>query len=393
MALQTKGGVLLVLALLWSCATTEARLGEIPSEPRLLPAADASPALEGGVETAMCIATACPEPYTTCASSFGPTYKCAVDPRRDPKHCGACGRECPTFEPLHMSSRCVSGRCELECSSMPRYVFPDGERPTNYKNCNGLLDDGCEADLFVDPSNCGACGNRCARGQACVDGQCGCQNGTDACFGKCVDLANDDANCGACQNDCQTPAAVCNPVPAHTKYGCVARRCGKLKCEYSYADCNVDLDRGCGSDGCETSLLDPNHCGRCGKVCKSGEECRDEFSVIDCRPACANVGKVTCPNGACFDTLNDPDNCGGCGLRCPIVGARQQRSCSKGVCVVDCIAGFGDCNGDPTDGCETDLSAHPSNCGACGVSCDLTREQPCIEGKCLVEPCNGSEGR
>ncbi|HMR06175.1 MAG TPA: hypothetical protein PKA88_10360 [Polyangiaceae bacterium] len=34
-----------------------------------------------------------------------------------------------------------------------------------------------------------------------------------------------------------------------------------------------------------------------------------------------------------------------------------------------CDPGFGDCNGDATDGCETSLSDNDQNCGACGRSC------------------------
>ncbi len=100
---------------------------------------------------------------------------------------------------------------------------------------------------------------------------------------------------------------------------------------------------------------------------------------------------MTCEGGYCADLLNDPDHCGGCMLACPYAGPRQQRACDKGVCVVSCAEGFGDCNGDPTDGCETDLRSHPANCGACGVSCDLALGQPCVEGQCLVAPCDDPE--
>jgi hypothetical protein len=382
-------------AVLWSCSSSNAWLGDVPKQTPPLVSGDASD-LDSGTDAAnalMCIATSCPDPYTTCPSKFGPTYACAVDLRRDKENCGACGNECLTFLPLHMTSRCVESKCELECLSLPRPAFPSGFWPTNYKNCNGLLDDGCESDLFTDTANCGACGNACAAGQPCVNGMCGCPPGLDACWGFCVDLKTNDQHCDACGERCDDPAVPCDPMPANTYYGCVGGGCEKLKCQDKFADCNDDLGLECASDGCETYLVDNNHCGRCNKVCKADEECRDENDVIDCRPSCEKSGKGTCPDGRCVDILTDPDSCGGCGLFCPPTGPRQQRTCSQGVCVATCAAGYGDCNGDPSDGCETNLNAHPSNCGACGVSCDIAGGQPCVEGKCLMKPCDESEAR
>jgi hypothetical protein len=398
MGLRTKRDVPLVLlvgAVLWSCASNDSWLGDVPgTQGPALGSTDASTeASADGASTLMCVATECPKQYTTCPSDYGPTYKCSVDLRRDSKNCGECGHECARFEPLHMTSRCIESRCELECESLPVYVFPEGQRATNYKNCNGLLDDGCEVDLFADAENCGVCGNACPSGKRCINGQCGCPDGLADCNGFCVNLSHDNANCSSCGNECFEPADVCDPMPANTAYGCVEGECERMKCDGWNADCDNDLGLGCASNGCETSLLDPLHCGACDKVCGPDEACRAENDVIGCFPKCELSGKVTCPDDFCADFQNDPNHCGGCGLLCPPAGPNQQASCSKGVCVNTCAEGFGDCNGDPTDGCETNLMAHPSNCGACGVSCDLSVGQPCVEGKCLVAPCEGSEAK
>lgn len=378
------------VATLVGCSSRDAWLGDVPDPNRFVPDDDAGALAEAGVDAAaalLCPASECPAPYTTCPSDFGPTYACSVDLRRDPKHCGACGKECLSFEPIHMTSRCVEGGCVLECLSLPKYVFPDGERPTKYQNCNGLLDDGCEVDLLSDPANCGACGAACSPGVRCVEGVCGCRPGLTDCAGFCVDVASDDAHCGACGNECTDPDPSCDPMPENAGYGCGSGTCGKLKCGQGWADCNGDLVKGCASDGCETSTFDVANCGACGRVCSPGDECREENGVVDCRPTCAAVGKVQC-EGFCADVLNDVESCGGCGLPCPNAGPNQQRACAKGMCVTDCVEGFGDCNGDPSDGCETDLRSHPSNCGACGVSCDGSIGQPCFEGKCLLGPCD-----
>lgn len=381
--------VAVAVATLVGCSSRDAWLGDVPEPNQFTPEDDAGVGVEAGgdaAEVLLCPATACPEPYTTCPSDFGPTYACSVDLRRDAKHCGACGKECLSFEPIHMTSRCVEGACALECLSLPKYVFPSGERPTKYQNCNGLLDDGCEIDVFSDAANCGACGNACSPGVRCVDGACGCPHGLTDCAGFCVDVTSNDANCGACGNECVDPDPPCDPMPDNAGYGCGSSACGKLKCGYGWADCNNDLGKGCASDGCETSTFDVANCGACGRACRAGDECREENGVVDCRPTCAALGQVQC-DGFCADVLNDVESCGGCGLPCPYAGPNQQRACTKGVCVMDCVEGFGDCNGDPSDGCEVDLRSHPSNCGACGVSCDGSIGQPCFEGKCLLGPC------
>jgi hypothetical protein len=74
------------------------------------------------------------------------------------------------------------------------------------------------ADLKTDDLNCGQCGNACGGGQYCCQGQClsgGGKGGTgglcqctqdcgsqSCCGTQCVDLTSDARNCGGCGNDC-----------------------------------------------------------------------------------------------------------------------------------------------------------------------------------------------
>ena len=337
-----------------------------------------------------CVGTDCPAPWTTCISEEGPTYKCGTDLARDSDNCGACGNKCLTYKPIHMTSRCTQGACELEC-----YTEPSQFDPKEWRNCNGLVDDGCEIDVLHDPAHCGACGNACAPGSPCVDGKCGCPPGRIYCFGLCVDPENDDNHCGGCGNACAPPGNACDPLQPNTYYGCGAGKCGKKKCQYRYADCNGDLGQAaCGGDGCEVEGLDTKeNCGACGITCdKPGEECVNEGNGLECAVPCARFGKVLC-GFECVDLLSDVGSCGACFSGCKPPGPHQVSSCSKGVCAYECEPGFGDCNGDSTDGCETDLSVHPGNCGACGNACDVSVGQPCIEGRCLMTECDAGVTR
>lgn len=337
-----------------------------------------------------CIGTVCPAPWATCATDDGPSYKCGVDLSRDAKHCGACGNACPSYPLLHVRSRCVSGGCELEC-----FTPFDPWTPQDFQNCNGKVDDGCESDVLNDTKNCGTCGNACGPGVACIEGKCGCPAGRVECNGMCVDTRNDDANCGACGNPCDPDDGTCKPRPPNARYGCRNGQCRALKCNDRGADCNGDLAaNACNGDGCEVQDLgsDPNNCGACGNKCKAGESCVDEGNGPECAVPCARFGKSACPDG-CKDLLTDVLACGSCNGACAPSGPHQVSACSKGVCTHDCAPGWGDCNGDATDGCEVDLRVHPSHCGACGNACALTAGQPCVDGVCLMTDCDAGVTR
>jgi hypothetical protein len=82
--------------------------------------------------------------------------------------------------------------------------------------------------------------------------------------------------------------------------------------------------------------------------------------------ACA-VSSTLC-NNRCV-AQDDPSF--GCGsATCSPCNVRHATAaCKAGACVVaQCAPGFADCNGDPSDGCEADLS-NAATCGACNVAC------------------------
>ncbi len=362
--------------------TRDAGLGFIPDED-----SGSLTATEPDSVQSLCIGTSCPEGLATCESNGGPAYKCGTDLKRDPEHCGACGNKCLHYAPLHMTSRCIEGGCELECWS-PQTPGNEGE----WRNCNDKIDDGCETDVSSDEKNCGACGNVCAGGTPCIEGKCGCPAGQIVCDGMCTDPMTDDFNCGGCGNMCFPDEGPCS-LPDSAYYGCGGGVCGAPKCQGSRGDCNQDLaDPSCSTDGCEVEdiVFDPDNCGGCGIKCntEAGEMCIPGQNGSYCAVECAGDSTTFCPLLGCRDILNDPTACGSCTNVCPDAGPNQLRACRKGICELECLPGFGDCNGDPSDGCETNLLAHPGNCGACGNSCDVAAGQPCIHGKCLMTECD-----
>lgn len=352
------------------------------------------PASDGGSSSAepealppMCILTECPEPWATCGAS----YKCGVNLSNDPKNCGACGVVCPTsVGPLHVGSTCAGGSCQYDCTP------PASDGSAVYRNCDGFIENGCEVNIQADANNCGACGNKCADGLRCVLGQCGCPTGTTDCNGKCVDLLNDPSNCSACGNACSQTVApdggTLPAAPANMKYTCQAGQCGALVCNYPYQDC--DHDR---SNGCEANTQsDVNNCAVCGNVCAPGKICAPDGAsnpgisrcICDFGTLCG--GGTTGQNTQCADLQTDINNCGSCLNKCPGQNIPNSRpTCDQGVCGIECVDGFGDCDGNPANGCETNLTMDGSNCGTCGNQCDLGAGQPCIEGKCAMTDCDG----
>lgn len=333
----------------------------------------------------MCVSTECPHPYADCPTS---PHRCGTHLSDDPNNCGACGRQCPDDPVLraYMESGaaptmdlqwdCVEGECVSRCRD-------------NLANCNGHLEDGCEVNVTCDPENCGACGNKCPAGQACVFGTCGCPAGLTACGpgqcsdAECVDTQTDFFNCGTC-------GTVCNNRPPdlelkeHVDWGCAKGAC-QVVCAANWGECNDDPE-----DGCETSLTTNENCGACGKACKTGEVCSQKRCVCDpTQTNCCDPGQVLC-DGKCVDVGSNPDHCGACGNKCPGApldgGGNVQVTCVQGKCGFACDSGYADCNKDLSDGCEAWLRFDANHCGACGTAC--SHDQPCVEGVCATAPCD-----
>src|SRR5690606_26079382 len=87
------------------------------------------------------------------------------------------------------------------------------------------------------------------------------------------------------------------------------------------------------------------------------------------------------PADGCEADLASADTCGGCGTVCADP-AHASASCGASGCTFTCELGWEDCNGDPADGCEADLTA-PATCGSCTTACSGATPL-CESGSCVT---------
>ena len=84
-----------------------------------------------------------------------------------------------------------------------------------------------------------------------------------------------------------------------------------------------------------------------------------------CPPRCGAL--VECGE-ECVDLAIDATHCGACDTACTF--AHAGATCALGGCAMGtCAQGYSDCDGNPANGCETDLLADTAHCGACGNTC------------------------
>jgi hypothetical protein len=82
----------------------------------------------------------------------------------------------------------------------------------------------------------------------------------------------------------------------------------------------------------------------------------------------------------CETNLNtNISNCGSCGYACP-TRANATIFCAASTCGFSCTSGWGNCDGNAVNGCETYLNTSINNCGSCGHVCGTG--QSCVAGVC-----------
>ena len=255
------------------------------------------------------------------------------------------------------------------CTSAVGCTWTASCTPNDHISCyNG------DAYWFDSCGNLGSLYDDCTGSETCSGGICittcgengaSCSTGTDCCSGYCP--------AGTC-------AASCVDTPCTAWYGTCPvsgmQYCsnGVLgSCVASVSHPCIANGWNCGNDGCG---------GTCGS-CTAPQTCGGggTANVCGCTPTtCVALG-ATCgnPSNGCGGTLS----CGTCSL------ANAVSACSSGNCVISsCNGGFGNCDGNPLNGCENTLDSL-ANCGSCGTTCSRANAiASCSGDSCHISSCN-----
>lgn len=317
-----------------------------------------------------CLIAGCNEGNVDCNELAADGCEATLD---SVEHCGVCSQRCSL---ANADPRCNGGRCE---------VF--GCKPS-FGDCDKRSDNGCERPLnsLLD---CGACGAGCAAAHAvtdCSSGQCKfiqCAPG----YGDCNNDANRLGAGDGCETQLNTESHCGSCAPCSGTLKCYGGKCTSLVCNADEADCDGN------NSVCETSLRSVDDCGSCGNACGSPANAAVSCSTGNCVQTC-NSGFANCDNAlsnGCETNIRTNTNCGACGTTCTYANATT--SCTSGTCqLTTCTSGFGDCNGNAADGCEQRLNT-TTHCNGCGTACTRANATPtCSSGSCQVSSCNSGFG-
>ncbi len=238
----------------------------------------------------------------------------------------------------------------------------------------------CASSTAVSICNADGLGTRsssCPSGASCADGRCSswvCTPGTASCDPSGARRTCNSDGLG------YSPAPCVAPAHAATT-SCSGGACS-FTCESGWGNCD-----GASSNGCETDLsASASHCGACARTCSSTSGASSACVAGTCQVTCLpNFGDCDAnpSNGCEVSTTSDARNCGACGATCA-ARPNSVASCTVGRCAYVCLSGFGDCDGDASNGCERSLTTDVAHCGSCGNACPTgaNAQATCNAGSC-----------
>ena len=212
------------------------------------------------------------------------------------------------------------------CSSEP-IPEPVPDPPELPAHCMNGRRDSAESGVDCGGEDCARCGtgDTCIRASDCAQGVCSegfCQDAR--CGNQKLDTGESDVDCGG---------SLCQP-------------CGTNSLCTGSSDCtsHICVEKRCLAPSCTDAVLNG-----------------DEVDV-DCGGSCAG-----CQPGA---TCQNPNDC-------------ASFLCQNGRCSHACPEGSADCDSDYANGCETDTTSDPLQCGACSKPCALANAEPeCVDSAC-----------
>jgi hypothetical protein len=219
-----------------------------------------------------------------------------------------------------------------------------------------------------------------------------CDKGYANCSGGYPDgcETNTNTDTGAC-GGCGKPCTIDNGSPK-----CDTGVCAVNSCSGSFRDCNNDP-----KDGCEVNIAtNTKNCGGCGAA---GSDCSTKYpnasstcAGTSCQPPVCNSGFGDCSGGTAdgceTNTTTSPSNCGGCGTVCSTsAGAHvSMNTCSNSQCNPVCAGSYLSCDNNKPNGCEADTTAEKNNCGGCGIVCSEAATAHVSSNVCSGSACSPS---
>jgi len=194
---------------------------------------------------------------------------------------------------------------------------------------------------------------------------------------------------GDCDDDPSTCGVNCNPGMAEQCSTTYDDNCNGDNNEMNAPGCTTYYRDG-DSDGYGHQTLSQCWCYPNGDYNSTDpSDCNDGDNAIN--PAATEICDLidnNCAGGIDegFDLQTDVQNCGSCNHVC--VNPHGTTACVSGVCDPTCSAGWGDCDGDPDNGCERDLNT-VTFCGSCSIHADCPSGFFCNVGTCEKKWANG----
>lgn len=253
-----------------------------------------------------------------CASSgactgANPCAKPVCTPNCDRKVCGSdgCSGQCGTCDPDQV---CADGRCAWTCPGGQKNCagecIPSNQCCTS-SDCPAAIPDCCGGacvDMTSDDRNCGGCGVRCSRDEACIGGQCEgacasygaseCETPSTTCDANIITCGGND-NCWAMPTT--SGCCACSAAPGRSHRPCSgnqdcvsAARCDEIVPGNGF--CSGDSDLPCREDADCASLLTCRS-GACGgQICKTDADCE---AALGPGTVCISGAELPCTaNGA-----------------------------------------------------------------------------------------------
>ena len=357
-----------------------------------------------------------------------------TDVQSNPAHCGACGQSCAGTVPNAVAAcaagSCIVGSCdpgffdqngdpadgcEAQCQSSCSFAFTstscDTDSCTFVECLPGHIDlDGDTAppaslpasSPWEVPTGANGCEYACSPtngGLEVCDGEDNDCDGLVDAADPDVDTSSDANHCGGCTTPSESFS--CANAFAHSFSECQSGTCVLADCAVGYFDIDGNPSNGCefSCSACQFPQATANaaYCAANGECqmanCLSGYLDLDGDPSNGCEAQCtpSNGGVEICDgkDNDCdglvdssdpdTNTATDPLNCGACGQSCGGQIPNAVPACLGGSCVIgNCIAGFYDENGDPSDGCE----------GNCASTCTYPFAiTSCTATTCSFESC------